>query len=65
MMWDSTESANKNYNIVLRTAFYLQLKSVFTLKMAYLTFRRRIKSQLPFAGIFRRLPYSTRFQDKG
>jgi len=30
-----------------------------------LTFRRRIKSHLPFAGIIRRLPYSTRFQDKG
>ena len=29
-----------------------------------LTFRRRIKSRLPFAGIVRRLPYSTRFQDK-
>ena len=31
----------------------------------YLTFRRRIKTRLPFAGIIRRLPYSTRFQDKG
>ena len=30
-----------------------------------LTFRRLIKSRLPFAGIIRRLPYSTRFQDKG
>jgi len=30
-----------------------------------LTFRCRIKSRLPFAGIIRRLPYSTRFQDKG
>jgi len=30
-----------------------------------LTFRRRIKSRLPFAGIIRRLTYSTRFQDKG
>ena len=30
-----------------------------------LTFRRRIKSCLPFAGIIRRLPYSTRFLDKG
>ena len=29
-----------------------------------LTFRRRIKSRLPFAGIIRRLSYSTRFQDK-
>jgi len=30
-----------------------------------LNFRRRIKSRLPFAGIIRRLPYSTRFQDNG
>ena len=30
-----------------------------------LTFRRRIKSRLPYAGIISRLPYSTRFQDKG
>ena len=32
---------------------------------AVLNFRRRIKSRLPFAGIIRRLSYSTRFQDKG
>ena len=32
---------------------------------AKLTFRRRIKSRLPFAGIIRRLTYSTGFQDKG
>jgi len=30
-----------------------------------LTFTRRIKSHLSFAGIIRRLLYSTRFQDKG
>ena len=30
-----------------------------------LTFKRRIKSRLPFAGIIRSSPYSTRFQDKG
>ena len=30
-----------------------------------LTFKRRIKSHLPFAGIIRSSPYSTRFQDKG
>ena len=29
------------------------------------TFKRRIKSRLPFAGIIRSSPYSTRFQDKG
>ena len=30
-----------------------------------LTFKRRIKSRLPFAGIIRSSPYSPRFQDKG
>ena len=30
-----------------------------------LTFKRRIKSRLPFAGIIMSSPYSTRFQDKG
>ena len=30
-----------------------------------LTFERRIKSHLPFAGIIRSSPYSPRFQDKG
>jgi len=30
-----------------------------------LTFKRRIKSHLPFAGIISSSPYSTRFQDKG
>ena len=31
----------------------------------HLTFKRRIKSHLPFAGIIRSSPYSTRFRDKG
>ena len=30
-----------------------------------LTFKRWIKSRLPFAGIIRSSPYSTGFQDKG
>jgi len=30
-----------------------------------LTFKRRIKSYLSFAGIIRSSPYSARFQDKG
>ena len=30
-----------------------------------LTFKRRIKSHLPFAGVIRYSPYSSRFQDKG
>jgi len=32
---------------------------------AALTFKRRIKSHLPFAGIIKSSPYSPRFQDKG
>jgi len=39
----------------------LQLTQLY----AVLTFRRRIKSRLPFAGIIRRLPYFAHFQDKG
>jgi len=34
-------------------------------KSCPLTFRHRIKYRLPFAGIIKSLPYSTRFQDKG
>ena len=30
-----------------------------------LTFKRRIKPRLPFAGIIRSSPYSPHFQDKG
>ena len=33
--------------------------------MHILTFKRRIKSHLPFSGIIRSSPYSPRFQDKG
>ena len=42
-----------------------QTNPIHSLPSLCLTFRRRIKSRLPFAGIIRRLPYSTRFQDKG
>ena len=34
-------------------------------KHSELTFRHGIKSPLPFAGIIRSSPYSTRSQDKG
>ena len=37
---------------------------VFTFS-GLLTFKLRIKSRLPFAGIIRSSPYSTGFQDKG
>ena len=36
-----------------------------TLVAQWLTFKRRIKSRLPFAGIIRSSPNSTRFQGKG
>ena len=36
-----------------------------TWKREILTFKRRIKSHLPFAGIIRSSPYSPRFQDNG
>ena len=42
-----------------------QQSLITTVRQLCLTFRRRIKSRLPFPGIIRRLPYSTRFQDKG
>ena len=35
------------------------------LPTTFLTFKRRIKSHLPFAGIIRSSPYSPRFQDNG
>ena len=35
------------------------------LQFRALTFKRRIKSRLPFAGIIRSSPYSSRFQDNG
>ena len=41
------------------------LTTQFTVDILGLTFRRRIKSRLPFAGIIRSSSYSTRFQDKG
>jgi len=34
-------------------------------EQATLTFKRRIKSRLPFAGIIKSSPHSPRFQDKG
>jgi hypothetical protein len=40
---------------------FLQLGS----RAVILTFKRRIKSRLPFAGIIRSSPYSILFQDKG
>ena len=56
-----------NYVEVLVDAFWYQhiFLKTYVGYASPLTFRRRIKSRLPFAGIIRRLTYSTRFQDKG
>ena len=50
----------------------VKVKIVFDIHMSVhrkyntnLTFKRRIKSHLPFAGIIRNSPYSPRFQDNG
>ena len=37
----------------------------YNLSFCALTFKRQIKSRLPFAGIIRSSPYAPRFQDKG
>ena len=50
---------------VLYICQYQQRLFQHTVFCTTLNFRRRIKSRLPFAGIIRSLPYSTRFQDKG
>jgi len=52
------------YSVFLLT-MNLKFPYILLVLLRTLTFRRRIKSNLPFAGIIRRLPYSTRFQDKG
>jgi len=53
-------------HLAISSSFVLEKNaSISTEYGSTLTFRRRIKSRLPFAGIIRRLPYSTRFQDKG
>ena len=68
----------KMYNFCRLTMFLTRLKIIYSSFLCLrtlqkckificitLTFRRRIKSHLPFAGIIRSSPYSTRFQDKG
>ena len=53
------------YGEVISAKAEAELFPVFVMSPADLTLRRRIKSRLPFADIIRRLPYYTRFQDKG
>jgi len=51
--------------LVLNAAKSLPRHTYDRRKGSRLNFKRRIKSHLPFAGIIRISPYSTRFQDKG
>ena len=37
----------------------------YNAKISGITFKRRIKSHLPFAGIIKSSPYSPRFEDNG
>ena len=57
------------FNILYKATRYvrhagdgLSLNGVVWLSLA---FKRRIKSRVPFAGIIRSSPFSTRFQDNG
>jgi hypothetical protein len=53
---------------ILLLKIRLQTHQIILMNLTYvskLTFKRRIKSHLPFEGIIRSSPYYTRFQDKG
>ena len=52
------------YPISLSGSNTRQERGLSTMKTE-LTFKRRIKSHLPFVGIIRSSPYSPRFQDNG
>ena len=59
----------ERYNINLQDIYiyiyiYIYICVCVCVCVCDLTFKRRIKSQLPFAGIIRSSPYSPRFQDK-
>jgi len=61
-----SECGRKDY-VNEKQFLFIKKKGILTIhKMsAHLTFKRRIKSHLPFAGIIRSSPYSPRYQDKG
>ena len=44
---------------------YCKVFNLIKFGRVWLIFKRRIKYRLPFAGIIRSSPYSSRFQDKG
>jgi len=54
--YPSNEALHYGHKISERTTSHI---------ICTLTFKRRIKSHLPFAGIIRSSLYSARFQDKG
>ena len=60
-----TSTSRRKPEIVRKSVAFEFFLLVKTARHTSLTFRRRIQSRLPFAGIIRRLSYSTRFQDKG
>ena len=47
------------------TGLDMRVVQVWFQNRSVLTFKRRIKSHLPFEGIIRSSPYSTSFQDTG
>ena len=51
--------------VIMWNGFQLGQDVVQLFSCQPLTFKRRFKSRLPFAGIIRSSPYSPRFQDKG
>jgi len=60
-----TNGGQKCHSLVHRLGSCVCLPYTVELHLPGLTFKRRIKSHLPFAGIIRSSPYSPRFQDNG
>ena len=66
--WNNRISGYNDMSLVL-LLFYTSVSKYHsgkaTTTVALLTFKRRIKTHLLFAGIIRSSPYSPRFQDNG
>ena len=58
------DNLNTYFNKVVNLYIEISINFICSISVR-LIFRRRIKSRLPFAGIIRRLSYSTGFEDKG
>ena len=66
-LWTSWLYCNRQVHRDFLITLYLRLKSIkmfHCYRRVTLTFKRRIKSHLPFADIIRSSPYSPRFQDR-